>query len=338
MQRVLQGHGLADRHAAEVADCLLNADLWGVESHGISRLPIYCERLRRGVVNALPRMTLTGAGAVASVAGDNGPGAVVGTFAMRAAIERAKQHGIGAVVARRSNHYGVAAHYTRMAVQEDCIGLSGTNAPVGMAAWGAREPTFGTNPFAVAAPAGHHGVFSLDMSSSVVARGKILVHQRKGEPVPLGWALDKDGKPTTDATAAWEGVVLPFGGPKGSGFALFVELLAGALSGAAMAGAITDQYADFRNPQDVGHFFIALHIPALMPLETFTRRAEELIAEVKSRRRADGFDEILIPGELEARSAARAEATGIPLDAALLQKLQAAAHHAGTELPAPRPT
>jgi L-2-hydroxycarboxylate dehydrogenase (NAD+) len=332
---VLEGHGVAASDAAAVAACLLNADRWGVESHGISRLPIYCERIQRGVVNPAPRISIEGRGGVAAVSGDNGPGAVVATHAMQATIQRAQQHGVGVVTVRHSNHYGVAAHYTRMAAEQGCIGLSCTNAPVGMAVWGSREPTLGTNPFAVAMPAGRYGVFSLDMSSSVVARGKILVQQRKGEPIPPGWALDKHGKPTTNPQAAWEGVVLPFGGPKGSGFAMFVELMAGALAGAAMAGRIADQYQDFERPQDVGHCFIAVDIDALMDLAEFESRAETLIAEVKSRALADGFDEILMPGELEARSAAQAELHGLALDDSLVEKLHALGTRAAAAVPRP---
>ncbi|MDP2254720.1 MAG: Ldh family oxidoreductase, partial [Polaromonas sp.] len=226
--------GLSGEHAGQVTDCLVNADLWGVESHGVSRLPIYVERLRRSVVNAQPAMTVQGARATGTVLGDNGPGAVVGTHAMQEAIARAREFGCGVMLARQSNHYGVAGHYTRMALAHDCIGISGCNSPIGMAAWGAMEPTLGTNPFAVAVPAGRYGTFALDMSSSVVAKGKILVAQRKGDPIPLGWALDAQGKPTTNADDAWNGVVLPFAGAKGSGFALFIEILSGALAGAAM--------------------------------------------------------------------------------------------------------
>jgi L-2-hydroxycarboxylate dehydrogenase (NAD+) len=327
----LQASGLSKTHAGEVAQCLLNADLWGVESHGVSRLPIYCERLRRGVVNARPSMQVRGATAVGTVHGDNGPGAVVGSHAMREAISRARQYGAGVMLARRSNHYGVAGHYARMALAHDCIGISGTNAPIVMAAWGASEPSLGTNPFAVAAPAGRFGVFALDMSSSVVAKGKILVAQRKGEAIPTGWALDAKGKPTTDASAAWDGVVLPFAGAKGSSFALFIEIVAGALAGAAMAGQISDQYTDFERPQDAGHFFIALHISSFMPLADFVARVEALVAEVKSRHRAEGFDEILIPGEIEARHEETCLRQGVQIDASLMARLDALAHAASIE-------
>lgn len=325
----LRSTGVAATHAQEVARCLLNADLWGVDSHGMSRLPIYVERLQRGIVNKAPAMKVSGAMAAGTVDGDNGPGAVVGTFAMREAIARACKFGVSALVARRSNHYGVSAHYTRMAVEADCIGISGSNAPITMAAWGASEPTLGTNPFAVAMTAGKYGTFSLDMASSVVAKGKILVAQRKGTPIPEGWALDSEGRATTNADAAWNGVVLPFAGAKGSGFALFVEAIAGALAGAAMAASISDQYTDFEKPQDAGHFFIALHIPAFMPVAQFRQRMEALVGEVKARRRAQGFDEILMPGEIEARHEARYREQGIPLDPTLIAKLDAIATACG---------
>lgn len=327
---LLRAQGLAPAHADEVMRCLLHADLWGVDSHGVSRLPIYLERLRRGAVNPRPVLaTRSGAAAVATIDGDNGPGAVVGGHAMRDALARAALHGVGVAVARRSNHYGVAGHYARMAVPAGCIGVSGTNAPITMAAWGAREPALGTNPFAVALPAGRFGTFALDMSSSVVAKGRILQARRRGTPIPEGWALDAAGRATTDAAAAWDGVVLPFAGPKGSGFALFVEALSGALAGAAMAGAIADQYTVFDRPAGVGHFFIALQIEAFMPLAEFTARMETLVSEIQGRRRADGVDRIRMPGALEAESEARLRADGIPLDAALADQLDALARDAG---------
>jgi LDH2 family malate/lactate/ureidoglycolate dehydrogenase len=320
---ILVAAGLSPQHAAIVADCLTYADLCGLGSHGISRLPIYARRIAEGIVNprSQPSVLEGAAAALRVVDGDNGPGAVVGSFAMQQAVAAAKQNGVGLVLVRASNHFGVGAYYSRMAAAEGCLGICGSNAPPNVAVWGASEAAFGTNPLAIAAPAGRYDPINLDMSTSTVAKGKILVHARQGKPIPEGWALDPDGHPTTDAARAAAGVMLPFGGPKGSGLALAVDLIAGVMSGAAFGDGVRDQYTDFTAPQDVGHFFLAVDIGQALPMESYTTRVEALYASLKAKRPAAGVKEVLLPGENKARQEREHRERGISIDPVLEREL-----------------
>lgn len=321
---VLVAAGLEPEQAATVADCLTYADLCGVGSHGISRLPIYARRISEGIVNPRARPHVVGEAknkAMRVIDGDNGPGAVVGSYAMQQAIDAAKTFGVGFSLVRGSNHFGVGAYYARLAVEQGCLAFCGSNAPTTVAIWGAGEAAFGTNPIAIAAPTGRYDPINLDMSTSIVAKGKVLVHARQGTPVPEGWALDPDGNPTTDAQAAAAGVMLPFGGPKGSGLALAVDLIAGVMSGAAFGAGVRDQYEDFTTPQNVGHFFLALDIGQAMPLADYTARVETFYADLKAKRPATGVDEVLLPGENKARQERKHRAKGISIDATLRREL-----------------
>jgi LDH2 family malate/lactate/ureidoglycolate dehydrogenase len=326
-QRILCRAGLSVEHAGTIVDNLVYADLCGLDSHGISRLPIYTRRLSEGALNprADPKVIAGDGTALRLMDGENGPGSVVGAAAMRKAIAGAQQSGACIVLARNSNHFGAAAYFTHLAVREGCIGICCSNSPATMAAWGAREPALGTNPISFAAPAGRYGELNLDMSSSVVAKGKILTHLRKGLPIPLDWALDPQGIPTTDAVAAAAGVVLPFAGAKGSGLALFIDILSGVLSGAAFGGAIGDQYVEPLRPQNVGQFFIAVDISSLMPMPEFIARIEAFCAEIKGRAKAEGVSEILLPGENKARHFRERSQLGIELDPTLMRDLDALA-------------
>jgi LDH2 family malate/lactate/ureidoglycolate dehydrogenase len=328
--------GLPENDADRVAECLVQADLRGVSSHGVGRVPIYLERLRRGLVNARPQMTVERALTVcARVDGDNSLGFLVGTKAMQIAIDIAREHGVGFVLAHHSNHFGMAASYLLQAVEAGLAAFVFTNASRAMPIWGGREPFLGTSPFAFAAPTGkERPAIVLDMAMSVVARGKVRRAAQRGEPIPLGWALDKEGRPTTDAQAGYEGVVLPVGGVKGSGLALMMEILAGVMSGANFGGEVRNQYFDFDAPQNVGHCFIALRPDMFMPLQDYIARMEALATRAKATERAEGVDEILLPGEPEARMAARHAATGIPMDRQELAQLVVEAERSGVEIPA----
>jgi LDH2 family malate/lactate/ureidoglycolate dehydrogenase len=328
-RKILCRAGLSVEHAGTIVDNLVYADLCGLDSHGISRLPIYARRLSEGALNlrADPKVIAGDGSALRLMDGQNGPGSVVGAAAMHEAIAGAQQSGACIVVARNSSHFGAAAYFTHLAVREGCIGICCSNSPATMAVWGAREPALGTNPISFAAPAGRYGELNLDMSSSIVAKGKILTHVRKGLPIPLGWALDQEGRSTADATAAAAGVVLPFAGAKGSGLALFIDILSGVLSGAAFGGAIGDQYAEPLRPQNVGHFFVAVDISSLMPMPDYTARIEAFCAEIKGRARAEGVSEILLPGENKARHYRERSQLGIELDPALVRDLNVLALH-----------
>jgi LDH2 family malate/lactate/ureidoglycolate dehydrogenase len=223
----------------------------------------------------------------------------------------------------------MAASYVLPAIEAGFVALVFSNASPAMPPWGGREGLLGTNPFAAGAPGGRLGPYLLDMSPAVAARGKIRRAQRRGETIPLGYALDAHGRPTTDPAAALAGVVLPIGGYKGSGLSMLMDIFGGLISGAAFAGGVADQYKVFDRPQDVGHFFLAMRPDLFMPMSEYRSRMDTLIERVRACPKAEGFDEILIPGEPEARIEAELRRTGIPYSAAEIDPLQAEAARAG---------
>jgi LDH2 family malate/lactate/ureidoglycolate dehydrogenase len=329
-RRLLIAHGVPEAGAAIVASCLVSADLRGVDTHGLTRLPGYLDRVRRGLINASPALEPKRVTPVAAALdGQNGFGFVTGTRAMQEAIAIAREFGIGIVSVRRSTHFGMAASYVLQALDAGLIALVFSNASPAMPPWGARAALLGTNPFAAGAPAGRHPPFLLDMSPAVAARGKIRRAERRGESIPLGYALDAQGRPTTDPKAALAGVVLPIGGYKGSGLSMLMDILGGVISGAAFAGGVADQYKSYDRPQDVGHFFLALKPDLFIPEADYRARMDTLIERVRACPKAEGFDEILVPGEPEVRLEAEHRLSGIPYAPSEVATLQAEATRAG---------
>lgn len=326
--------GLPPADAEHVGKSLVKADLRGVESHGVTRIPIYVERLRRDLVNKWPniRVDIKGAG-LAVVDGDNGMGAVVGRRAMEVAISLAKAAGTGAVAVSGSNHFGTGAGYAYQAVEARCIGVACSNAPPTMAPWGSRARYFGTNPLAVGIPAGAYPPIVLDMATSSVARGKVILAAKRGEPIPEGWALDSEGCPTTNAEAALLGAVLPFGGPKGSAIALIIDVLSGVLSGANFGRHIPDLYDNLEERQNLGHFFLAVEIERFMRYDAYTARVDQLIEELKQCPPAAGFTEVMLPGEIERRTEVERQRSGIPVTEEIIKSLVAVGKDLGVALP-----
>lgn len=321
---------LSARDASIATQSLVWADRYGVDTHGVARVPAYVERFRRKLVNPRPNLKLESRLPVAAVLdGDNGMGAVVAHRAMSEALDRAEQYGIGAVVARRSNHFGAAGYWARMAVPRGCIGICISPASKSLAPFGSKAPLFGTNPFAVAMPAGRHAPWAMDFATSVAARGHIRLAARAKEPIPEGWALDRDGYPTTDGAKALEGVMLPFAGPKGSALSMLADILGGVLAGAAFAGDIRDMNTDFTAPQEVGHFFLAMRIDAFLPAAEFAARMETMVERLKALPPVPGQAEVLYPGEPEARKAAVHDRDGVPLAATTRQALAKLAEEFG---------
>ncbi|QDA36946.1 Ldh family oxidoreductase (plasmid) [Paracoccus liaowanqingii] len=326
-------HGVPQADARRVAKCLVLADLRGVSSHGVSRVPIYLDRLRRGLVKAAPNMVLDRPMSVAArLDADNALGFVAATRAMAEAVDMARVHGMGMCAVRRSTHFGMAANYLLQATDAGMAAFVFTNASRAMPIWGGRAPFLGTSPFAFAAPAGERPVV-LDMALSVVARGKVRRAAARGEPIPLGWALDADGNPTTDAQKGYEGVVLPLAGPKGSGLSLMMEIMAGVMSGSAFGGAVGNQYSDFDAPQDAGHVFLAFRPDLFLEPGHYETRIKELIRRAKDQPRAAGVEEIMMPGEIEARATLARRRDGIRLDGEDLRLLAQEAARAGVPLP-----
>ena len=308
---LLAATGVPAPNARRVAEDLVEADLRGVRSHGVARLPIYLRRLEEGIVNAVPEIQVREvAPAVAHVDGDNGLGFVVARRAMNEAVDRAKTFGISMVATFNSNHFGIAANYLQQALDSHMAAMVLTNAPPAMAVWGGKTPLLGTNPIGLAIPGGETPLL-LDMATSMVAKGKIRRAANQGEEIPAGWALDENGQPTTNAADALRGVVLPLGGAKGSGLALMIDALSGVVSGAAFGGEVRNQNTDFEAPQDVGHFFMAFRPDLFLPTDDYSARMNELVVRVRACPRVDGVDAILIPGEPEATAAETARRKGL---------------------------
>jgi LDH2 family malate/lactate/ureidoglycolate dehydrogenase len=328
----LEALGFEPGDARLAIDVLVEADMRGVHSHGVVRLPIYMERVAAGVVNPRPRMRrLRDLPATCVFDGDNGIGQVVGVRAMEVAIEKGKALTAPAFVAvERSNHYGAAAYFAELAAAEGMIGLSYTIGGINhMAPWGGAEPMLGNNPFAISmpTPCGFH--VTLDMACSVAARGKIIVAAKTGEPIPADWALGPDGRPTTDPVEALKGLVQPLGGPKGYALTLLNGLLSTMLTSAYFGSEVTHMYEDLEREQNVGHLMGVLPIAAFCDMERYDTRMKKAVADIKSVARAPDVDEVLIPGEKETRIKERYRAEGIPLSAQVIEELRTSGRKVG---------
>lgn len=330
---VLERTGVPGKDADMVAKCLVLGDLRGVGSHGMIRLPVYERRLRAGVVKANPRIqVIRRFSSVALVDGDNGLGPVVAMQAMEVAIELAKAKGIGFVGVRRSNHFGVGAFYVQRAIEAGCFGCAISNAPPNMAPFGGRQRFLGTNPFAVGVPAGKYPPLLFDAASSVAARGRIIAAAKQGIPIPPDWAVDPEGKPTTDPDEALAGAVLPFGGAKGSAIAFIIDLLAGILTGASF-GLRLNTLENLKAMQDLGHLFLAIRPDIFLPLEEVTERTDEIFASLIASPPADGTDRVLLPGEIEMRAEQINKVQGVPLNEEVVNELVELGERAGVPFP-----
>lgn len=332
--RCLEAAGASAEHAAAVADNLLDADLRGVTSHGIPRLiRIYIERLEAGIVDASATPTvLHETPSTALVSGHNGLGAVAGNFATDLAIDKARDTGSAWIGVRESNHFGACAYYTNRISGEGMVGIVFTNAPPTMAPWGGIEPYLGTNPIALSVPTREGTPVSVDMATSVVARGHILLAATKGESIPTGWAQDTQGQPTTDAHEGLAGTVLPMGGHKGYALSLMIDVLSGILTGASFGRGVRHLYGDLEHPQSVGHLIGAIDIRSFVPLDSFTDNLAEMVREVKNVPLAPWADEILVPGEPEARALERPDAGMVPVAPAIRKELLALGARLGVPL------
>ena len=333
--RVLERLDVPPSHAREVSACLTKAELRGVDSHGMVRLPVYAGRVRAGVVKARPDIHVRNTGtASALVDGDNGLGPVVGAHAMDAAIRLARERGTGFVGVRHSNHFGPAAYYVERAVDQGCIGLAISNAPPNMAPFGGKTRFLGTNPVAIGVPAGEEPPLIFDASTSVVARGKIIVAAHANQRIPEGWAVDPDGFPTTDAGEALAGAVLPFGGPKGSAIAFIIDIFCGVLTGAAFASHL-NTLENLGAVQNVGHVFAAIRTDLFLPELEFRSRMDEILAMLKNAPPAAGCERVLVPGEMELAHERRHLEQGIPLPRPIEAQLVDLARSTGVAFPVP---
>ncbi|MFX3624979.1 MAG: Ldh family oxidoreductase [Ectobacillus sp.] len=321
---VLTRLDVPEEDAAVVAEALVKADLEGVASHGISRLGIYSQRLMDGRINRRPNITIEQRGHSVLVAdGDNGLGQVVSYHAVVRGIELAKQAGVAAIAVKNSNHFGTAAYFCQMICERNMASIGFTNSPPGIAPWGGRAAFFGTNPIAFGFPTENGVPVIIDLSTSVVARGKIILANKQGLPIPDHWALDQDGNMTNDAGEALKGSVLPLGGAKGSALALAVEILTGVLSGAAFGPHVNNIYSDESSkPANVGHFFILFDIEKFMPIAAFKEYLAQLLQEMKEVPKVPGTTEIRYPGERRHNESRKRASKGVALSDSVQQELK----------------
>jgi LDH2 family malate/lactate/ureidoglycolate dehydrogenase len=314
--------GVDKESAQVVAESLIQADLRGVDSHGVVRTAIYLKRIENKMINPSAEISIESEDdAVVLLNGNNHLGAVVGTKALEIALHKAQKKGAAIVGVKGSNHFGTGAFYLQKAIEKNMILMVLSNASQTMPPTGGIRPFIGTNPLAIGVPAGEEDPFLLDMATSVVARGKIIVAAQNGEDIPLGWAIDKDGNPTTNANDALEGSVLPVGGPKGYGISMFIDILAGVLTGAGFGKYVNNMYENWEEPQNVGHFFLAIDIDRFMPIETFKKRMDLYIRELKKEPKAEGVEEIFIPGEIEKNKVIERMKNGIELSSKVVEEL-----------------
>ncbi len=336
-QQIFQKVGVPTEDAALLTDSLIEANLRGVDTHGITRmLCVYVKRIQVGVMK--PQTTITVARENASTAllhCHNGIGQVGAARAMRFTIEKAAKTGVAFAAVTHSNHYGAAAYWAMMALPHGMIGFSTTNAPAVVAPTGGRRPMLGTNPFAVAIPAGTEQPMVLDLATTVVARGRILLHAKQNKLLEAGWAFDERGLPTLDPHAAVKGLLAPIGGYKGYGIALAIDLLCGVMTGSNYGVHFPGFLADnMREPTDVGSLFAAVNVESFMDLAEFTAHVDAALREVKSAERAEGVNRIYIPGEIEFETKAERLAHGIPVPEPVVQDFVTV----GEELGVPFPT
>lgn len=321
--KILSQENVPEEEAFYVADSLVMANLRGVDSHGVSRMPIYMKRLREGLVNNKFSFEVQKeAPGSMLIDGQNSLGAVLGVKVMELAIEKAKESGAVMVGVKNSNHYGTASYFSMLALKENMIGISASNAPSTMAPWGGVKPFLGTNPFSFSIPAGNEKPIVIDMATSVVARGKIILAAKNGQKIPEGWAINTEGEVTTDAEEALVGSVLPFAGPKGYAISLLIDILAGILSGGPYGPHINNLYENFNDPQCVGHFFGVINIEKFIPVENFKSMVDEMIREIKDTPKAKNTQEIFLPGEIEYNIQEKRLKTGVPITIPVLEDLK----------------
>ena len=328
MLEALDAMGVPSEDAQIIADVIITSDLWGIRSHGIAHLKMYHERMKKGLQLPKTRITLVkDTPTTAVMDGGNGMGMVIGHHAMKMAIEKARQYGLGAVAVRNSSHYGVAGYYPLMAAKEGLVGLSVTNAHPSTAPTFGVRPMLGTNPIAVAAPTDEEFPYMYDAATSVAPRGKIEIAARANKPIPEGWVVNKDGVSATDSSNMIKEMdlgnmaLLPvggmgelMGGHKGYGLATMVEIFSAAFQDGTYLWGLTDTDAD-GNPQflHIGHFFLAIDVEHFIPLETFKKITGNMMRELRSSPVAPGQSRIYTAGEKEYYNTQRVQSEGVEI-------------------------
>lgn len=328
---LLTTSGVPPPSSAIIASALVQADLRGVDSHGINRLPSYLSRVRAGILSPTATPSLTQVTpVVAHINGHNAFGFLSASLGIDSAVAMAQTYGIGMVSVKHSNHFGMSAWIVKRACDAGMMSLVFTNSSPAMPVWGGMTPLMGVSPIACGAPGGRESRdFILDMAPSVAARGKIYKALRRGEKIPGDWALDGEGNPTEDPERALSGgVMLPIGGPKGSALAIMMDVFSGVLSGSAFAGGVTGPY-DLSKEGDVGHFFVAIKPDLFVGLEEFRGRMDVLYQTVAGSERMPGVERIYFPGEIEQLREEERLEKGIPYSSEEIEALNAEADRLG---------
>ena len=296
IKKIFIKHGLSNNHASISSNAIINAELVGAHSHGLSRLKMYCERISRKVINPKPKIKIKKISqSISFIDANNSIGFIAADIAIKKAIENSKKTGIGMVAVKNSGHYGLSGYYAEQAVKKNLVTMIYTNAPPAVAPHGAIKSLFGTNPICFGAPSGSKVPFILDTSISMINRGKVRLAARKNQKIPKGVALDKFGKLTVDAKKALEGVQLPIGSFRGSGLAWMVDILSGVLTGSNHAGRVKDPFDDFSGPQNIGHLFITFKTNLFV--KNYNGRIKNNIRTIKKLPKAKGVKNIMYPGE-----------------------------------------
>lgn len=325
--------GFDQNDADIIAKSLIEADLRGVNTHGVIRIPMYLNRVKKGLINPKAKSEIIAENdSMSIIDANNGMGQLSSSQAMELAISKATKSTIALVGVKNSNHFGTAAYYSLMAAEKNMIGISCSNTEPLMCAPGGAYPVVGNNPFSISIPAKNRPAIAVDMAMSAAAIGKIVLAKKKGESIPLGWATDQWGKETTDPNKALEGgSLLPFAGPKGYGLAIAVDVLAGILTGSGFGQRVNSPFNDFINQQYVGHMFIAINIDRIIPINLFLTQVDSYIDEIKAAPKAAGVKEVYLPGEIEYNTKSLRLKDGIPLPINLLEELEVFAKDLGFE-------
>ncbi len=325
---------VSESDAAIFADALVDADIHGISTHGISRLFIYIRRIQEKLINPSAEFKVEQQlGSTMVVDAGNGLGQVQAVKTLKKLMPMAENNGIAACTVKNSQHFGALSYYCNMAAEHNMILLATTNCEPSMAPSGASEAFFGTNPIACSFPTDRGYPVKIDLATSRVARGNIIEAQKRGESIPPDWALSKNGNSTTNAAEALAGIMLPMAGHKGYALALMVEILSGVLSGAAIGPAIGSMYNDMDRKQNVGHFFCLLNISAFLDVSEFKHRIGETIEGIKACRKRPGVKDILIPGERSYQRARQNRKHGILVEEATRKELKLLCEELRIEFP-----
>ena len=321
ISEILKGYGENKESALLAADCLVKADMRGISTHGTYLLIPMFQRVKAGMLDLPTKITLVKEdNATSIIDGGNGLGQLAARKAMCISIEKAKKYGIALTLVRNTNNISFLGYYSNLATQEGMIGFVGCNAASSMAPWGSSEAFIGTSPISISIPAKKERSIILDMSSSIVARGKIRKASRNKEKIPLGWAIDEDGNPTTDPNEALKGTLLPIAGPKGSALAIVIDIIAGMLSGSRF-GPEVKTFHKLKGATGVGVFCMAIDISQFIELELFYSKIDEYIRSIKNLKKVKNTSEIYLPGELEFIREEKSREEGIDLDPKAMKNL-----------------